>query len=741
MHISFKRLTLAVASVGLLTIYGCGGGGGGDTSDVDVTVVDGAIQNATVCLDKNGNGACDADEPSGTTDASGKVKLKVSSADVGKFPVVAVVPVGAIDADTGPVRTGFTMKAPADNTAIVSPLTTLVQTLVEDSGLTSAVAEVEVRAQAGLTLSLFADFTKGTSAEDQKAGVLARLIVVTTQQHVTALVSTIGASSLDGAVITQEKLNQAIRKRILERLPVMAAVVPAVVAMAPAAREAEIASQAGQLVVGNELTTSTIGTIVAINNQAPASSTATAIQQVQTFVSLLDAAFASNALDLAAIDDAFVDKCSINSGYTLKTSKAYREANPMLSALYNRYRVGSMRTNVEVVAERTSTNTDGSSRREIDVKYKVTYTDGTSTDPSMEGVTTLISGSSQGSVFGPGRACSVPQVGSNLRFFGNRRIVDTNLRPWNIRNERYNIASGAPLASAVDYSRYVQIRMIDPSGFSTYMVVTGPGLPQTAGLKLLSPRIQRDAALFAGKRGNYVDWRDDDSFRFCRNSDGGVSNASTVDCNANGAQGNSFGAFNNSPSQIDSSFNNIGFVAGGEYTVKVYNDDGWIGVNGHASKTPIATYTTRLRALPYSAVALAGTGTDNDLYPRMSTSLSKAEIATAFNTKAAFSTNVNFTALGTLPDATKFGFGEISAYTEGDAAGVASTPFGGWPRSRQPELGVAVPALGASSVTGFSVSAATSVLVTPRYAEIFLSQNNRRNGRIGSAITFETVVP
>ncbi len=731
-------LCLGAAS---LILHGCGGGGSGSaTDDLAVTVIDGAIQNATVCLDKNLNGTCDLGEPSGTTDAAGKVILKVDKADAGKFPVLAVVPVGAIDADSGPVATAFTMKAPADKTAIVSPLTTLVQTLIEGSGLSSAAAEVELKAQSGLVLSLFDDFTNGSSVDHQTAGALARLVVVTTQQQTAALVGTIGTQAIDGSTITQEKLNKAVQLRLLERLPTMAAAVPTVLAAASgAAREAAVSAEAGVLVAGNELTTGTIGTVVAVNNPAPASSTTTTLQQVQALASLLDAAYAANTLDLDVINDAFVDKCSIDSGYTRQTGKAYREANPALSALYNRYRSGSTRTNVEVLAERSSTNPDGSSRREVDVKYKVMYTDGTSTDPSTEGVGTLISGSSQGSVFGPGRTCSVPQVGSNLRFFGNRRIVDVRVRPWNTRNERHNLATGAALASAVDYSKYVQFRFTDPSNFAKYLVVTGLGLP-TAGLKLLSPRIQRDATLFAGKRGNFVDWKDDDTFRFCRNSGGGSSDASTVDCNANGASGTGYGAFNVSPSQADLSFDAIGFVSGGVYTVRVYDDDGWIGVNGHASRTPIATYTTTLRSLPYNAVALAGSGVDNDLYPRMITSLSKAEIATAFNTKTAFTTNVNFTALGILPDATMFGFGEISAYTEGDAAGVASTPYG-WPRSRQRELGVAVPALGASSVTGFSVSAATSVLVTPRYAEVFLSLNNRRGVFIGSSLSFETVVP
>ena len=51
MNTSIRRLALALASTGILIIYGCGGGGGAvATEDLAVTVIDGAIENATVCL-------------------------------------------------------------------------------------------------------------------------------------------------------------------------------------------------------------------------------------------------------------------------------------------------------------------------------------------------------------------------------------------------------------------------------------------------------------------------------------------------------------------------------------------------------------------------------------------------------------------------------------------------------------------------------------------------------------------
>ena len=297
MKISIKRLALGIASAGLLTIYGCGGGSssavvaagvtpnggvttapgvtttsGATTTPVAITVVDGPIQNAIVCLDKNLNSVCDSGEPTGKTDSTGKVTLQVDPADVGKYPVLAVVGTDAIDTDrpTTPITVPFTLKTAADKPAVVSPLTTLVQSVIETTGLSSAAAETQVRAQTGINVSLFEDFTKSSSTDSATAGTVARMLVVTTQQQASLLSSTVGGSALDGAVIKQADLNKIILNKLLEILPALLTALtdPSVqAASTPAAKEAALLAQATILITSSGLTTGSVATLVAINNQ------------------------------------------------------------------------------------------------------------------------------------------------------------------------------------------------------------------------------------------------------------------------------------------------------------------------------------------------------------------------------------------------------------------------------------------------------------------------------------------
>lgn len=280
------RLT-AVCGATVLALAACGGGGGDTTSsgtsapvtaaatttNVSTTVVDGALQNALVCVDKNANGKCDTDEVQGKTDASGNVTLAVPNADVGKYPILAVVGTDAVDADNGPITTAYVMSAPADQAGVVSPLTTLVQQTVASTGVSTTAAAKSVQDATGITASLFADFTKAAAPTDGSinAATVARFLVVTTQKQATTIASTLGTAAADGTPITQADLDKAIQKKLLELLPALVTALtdPTVTAAtSAAAKEAALLAAATALVSDSGLTPAAVATVVAINTQA-----------------------------------------------------------------------------------------------------------------------------------------------------------------------------------------------------------------------------------------------------------------------------------------------------------------------------------------------------------------------------------------------------------------------------------------------------------------------------------------
>ena len=219
-----KRLSLALAGAALLTLAGCGGSPGGavpeaTTQDVVTRVVDGAISNALVCLDKNGNGACDAGEPNGRTDGSGNLTLKVDKTDVGKYALVTEVGTDAVDTVEGPVTSPFVMTSTPGKPGVLSPLTTMVAQAMQN-GLTEADAEAQIKDQTGISVSLFEDFTKAAPpSSGPKPGDVARIIVLTTQAQNEALKASVGGQAIDGSTITGADLKKAVNKKIMSLLP------------------------------------------------------------------------------------------------------------------------------------------------------------------------------------------------------------------------------------------------------------------------------------------------------------------------------------------------------------------------------------------------------------------------------------------------------------------------------------------------------------------------------------------
>ena len=98
---------------------------------------DGYISGATIFQDLNGNGKWDQGEPKGTTDASGKFSLNLV-----QNSAATLIVTGGTDISTGLAFTGV-LKAPPGS-SVVTPLTTMVQALIESSDLTLAEAKAVV---------------------------------------------------------------------------------------------------------------------------------------------------------------------------------------------------------------------------------------------------------------------------------------------------------------------------------------------------------------------------------------------------------------------------------------------------------------------------------------------------------------------------------------------------------------------------------------------------------------------
>lgn len=273
-QVSAHPLTTLLATTALLTA--CGGGSGDTKPAVDLvlpqepaitlatisgTVADGPLSGVTVCYDLNDNGVCDAGEPaSAPTDADGHYSLSLDGSLTGAHAVIAMVPAGAIDKDTGaPVGTGYTLRSPAtgvlgDQKTFVSPLTTLVQAHIEATGASTADASAFVKSQAGMSLSPLGDFTAQTGDEAKQAASIAHMAMLTWQAQAASVAGIVGQVDLSGTAATQADVDRAVVRAVLSVLPAVAAATSeqAVVSAATPAEQAQALAQAAQTIVATQ---------------------------------------------------------------------------------------------------------------------------------------------------------------------------------------------------------------------------------------------------------------------------------------------------------------------------------------------------------------------------------------------------------------------------------------------------------------------------------------------------------
>ena len=395
---------------------------------------------------------------------------------------------------------------------------------------------------------------------------------------------------------------------------------------------------------------------------------------VASLMAQLDAMFATSVPATGAARFALTDACWRDDGRTRANAITEWDSRSAEQVQRNAYQIGRVTNNLQVTAVRNRTNADGSTRQEIDLQVDIAYRDGT----KATGVKVpLISGSSAGT---PG--CSTPQAGTALRGIGNQQLVSTNVRSRNMRDERYSLSTGAALSPAVNYRRSVQWSIVDPMGNADYVIVTGPGPAATVNgvatqfsLKFLSTRLLRTAPELQGRNGNFLNWVEDDAFRFCRG--GTVPVAAIADCVANGASSFDWGWTTATPNAAaDDGFAAQGFVPGAAYRFDVYKDDGWKTVNGHVGKTPIATYYDTLAVLPHSFVEMAGTGPAADRFPRLNFgATTKAQLASNITSPTPSPISVSWNAPTVPAGANALGLFQGWEFHQGPKVGNASGTF------------------------------------------------------------------
>lgn len=157
----FKTPAFVLVYVAAAVLTACGGGGGGGTSTATTglsgAVIDGYIEGAKVCLDVNSNGACDAGEPTATTDSGGKYRLDTAGVGTTGLNLIAEIPNTAKDSDDSGLtlqaagKSAYTMTTLASEPSVITPITTLIVGKVSTESLTMVAAKARVLEELGLS--------------------------------------------------------------------------------------------------------------------------------------------------------------------------------------------------------------------------------------------------------------------------------------------------------------------------------------------------------------------------------------------------------------------------------------------------------------------------------------------------------------------------------------------------------------------------------------------------------------
>jgi hypothetical protein len=179
-----KKFHAILTIMALIILAGCGGGDNNSTptptseASVSGVVADGYLVNATVFSDRNGDMIWTEGEPKTTTGAGGQYTL--TGVDVDKNRINVMVEAGVtVDEDNGiPVAKSYVLMAPVGKSDFISPLTTMVQGLIE-KGKTFSEAEAFIKGELGMpSVDLFANYMADSTTADAELHAIAQVLAV-----------------------------------------------------------------------------------------------------------------------------------------------------------------------------------------------------------------------------------------------------------------------------------------------------------------------------------------------------------------------------------------------------------------------------------------------------------------------------------------------------------------------------------------------------------------------------------
>lgn len=149
-----------------------------DTEKLSGLALDGYLHKAKVCLDKNHNAMCDsADGEVSTTDSNGYFELNLENESSEQTLLVEAIANQTIDMDmpNQTIDLTFTLEIPKTHSAVVSPITSLIASVAQSSGISFDTAAQLIAQELGVEKQLaISDYAASNSSNSEELHMLAR---------------------------------------------------------------------------------------------------------------------------------------------------------------------------------------------------------------------------------------------------------------------------------------------------------------------------------------------------------------------------------------------------------------------------------------------------------------------------------------------------------------------------------------------------------------------------------------